>query len=134
MPPPIDFVATITVDDTQPAGSQISVDLDPIHTAPDLHIVFVVRNVGANKHKVSIDRDKFQKKQEPPGAPGPDTPITFFGRHSDHVDPGDVGALILRVKDQGDFGGPPGGRYYKYKYTIEASGLPPYDPDIGINN
>jgi hypothetical protein len=34
----IDYVATITVDDTKNPGQQISVDPDTISTAPDLHI------------------------------------------------------------------------------------------------
>jgi hypothetical protein len=127
----IDYVATITVDDTK-ATDQISVDPDTISTAPDKHIVFVVLNVGTNKHKVTVHRDRFHQTSGPPNSP--DTPIRFFGRFSDNVDPGDVGALILRVRDQDDFGGAPGGRVYKYKYTIEASDLPDYDPDIDINN
>ena len=133
MPPPINYVATITVDDTKAKGSQISVDPPTIETAPDLHVVFVVRNVGNDTHKVSIDRDLFQKK---PGSPpnAPDTPITFFGKHFDHVDAGDVGAIILRMKNKRDYGGDPTGTRYPYKYTIEASGLDDYDPDIGINN
>jgi len=110
------------------------VDVDPIQTAPDLHIVFVVKNVGTQKRKVKIDRGEFQKTQDS-NPPGPDTPITFFGRHSEDVDAGDVDALVLRIKDKDDFGGAPtGNRHYIYKYTIEASGLPPLDPGIGIDN
>lgn len=131
MPPPLDYFATIIVDDTNMANP-ISVDPESIQTEPDKHIVFVVRNIGRNSHKVSLDRDLFKKTGG--SSDGPDTPITFFGKHFDHVDPGDVGAIILRVRNKRDFGGEPGGRYYKYKYTIEASGLPEYDPDIGINN
>jgi hypothetical protein len=134
MPTEIDFVATITVDDR--SDNPISVDLPLIQTAPDKHIVFIVRNVGKNSHKVSIPREKVQKKEHPQGVEGPDTPITFFGKHSDHVDAGDVGAIILRIRDKDDFGGEPREerRYFKYKYTIKASGLDDLDPDIGINN
>jgi hypothetical protein len=125
--PPIN-VATITVDD-----QTITVDVALLQTGPDSHIVFVVRNIGSRKRKVTIDRGKFQKTQDS-NPPGPDTPITFFGRHSEDVDPGDADALVLRIKDKDDFGGAPANRYYKYKYTIEASGLQPLDPDIGIDN
>lgn len=131
------YIATITITYDAASGKDvIDVDPDPIPTEPDKHIVFVIVNNGNKKHKVSIDRHKMQKKQEPPSEPGPDTPIEFelFARDSDHVDPGDVGVIILHVKNKDDFGGAPTGRLYKYKYTIEASGLDPYDPDIDINN
>jgi hypothetical protein len=129
-------VATITITFDDISQKDKIEDVDPIETEPDKHIVFLVRNNGTKKHKVSIDRDKMQKKQQPPGAPGPDTPIAFelFARHSDHVDPGDIGVIIMRIKDQDDFGGAPAGRHYVYKYTIEASGIDDKDPDIGINN
>ena len=125
----VDYVVTITVDDTKPVGQQITVDPDTFSTAPDRHVVFVIRNTGNNMHKVGLDRDRFKQKS---GPNGPDTPIRFFGRFSDHVDAGDVGALILQVKDKGDFKTP--ASTYKYKYTVEASGLPDLDPDIEINN
>jgi len=130
--PAITFVATITVDDRN-ASAPIAVDPPTIETAPDKHIVFVVLNVGRSSHKVSIDRDKFQQKKSSPSDPdGPDTPITFFGKHSDHVEPGDAGAIILRIRDKDNF--EPAGNTFKYKYTIEASDLPALDPDIDINN
>jgi len=125
----IDYVVTITVDDTKPAGHQITVDKDPFSTVPDKHIVFVIRNVGNNMHKVSLDRDNFHQKA---GPDGPGTPIRFFGKFSDHVDAGDVGVLILQVKSKGDFDTP--SSQYTYKYTVEASGLPDLDPDIETNN
>jgi uncharacterized cupredoxin-like copper-binding protein len=130
MQPPIDYVATITIgfDDINQTDT-ISVSPDPIQTEPDKHIVFVVRNNGLNKHKVSIDRDKMEKTKGPEDAPK--TPIRFSLHHSDDVEPGDVGAFVLHVKDKDDF---KKGNSYLYKYTIEASGLPPMDPDIGINN
>jgi uncharacterized cupredoxin-like copper-binding protein len=126
----IDYVATITIgfDDIKQTDT-ISVAPDPIQTEADKHIVFIVRNNGTSKHKVSIDRDRMEKKKGPDDAPK--TPIRFTLHHSDDVEPGDVGAFVLHVKDKGDF---KKGEKYLYKYTIEASGLPPKDPDIGINN
>jgi hypothetical protein len=129
MAPPTNYFGVITVDDTKPADQQISVDPDPLETVPNAHIVFVVINKTAVKRKVSVPRDKFVKNAGPGNAP--DTPIRFFGNFSEHVDPFDVGAIVLHVKDKDDFDP---GNYYKYKYTIEVSGLPDKDPDIGINN
>jgi hypothetical protein len=129
MASPTNYFGVITVDDTKPADQQITVDPDTIETLPNAHIVFVVINKTAVKRKVTVPRDKFEKKAGPGDAP--DTPIKFFGNFSEHVDPFDVGAIVIQVKDKGDFSV---GNYYKYKYTIEVSGLPPKDPDIGINN
>lgn len=128
MATPTNYFGVITVDDTKPDDQKITVDPDTIETVPDAHIVFVVINKTAVKRKVSVPRDKFEKTA---GPGGPDTPIRFFGNFSEHVDRFDVGAIVLHVKDKDDF---TAGNYYKYKYTIEASGLPDKDPDIGINN
>ena len=129
MAPPTNYFGVITVDDTQEADRQITVDPDTIETVPNAHIVFVVINKTAVRRKVSVPRDQFAKKAGPGN--GPDTPIKLVGNFSEHVDAFDVGAIVLHVKDKDDFSV---GNYYKYKYTIEVSGLPPKDPDIGINN
>ena len=129
MASPTNYFGVITIDDTKPADQIITVDPDSIETVPSAHIVFVVINKTAVKRKVSVPRDKFEKKAGP--GSGPDTPIKLIGNFSEHVEPFDVGALVLQVKDKGDFSV---GSHYTYKYTIEASGLDPKDPDIGINN
>lgn len=129
MQPEVNYVATITID----AAGQITVDPDPIMTIPNKHIVFLIRNNHDRAHHVSINPFHFEKRNDT-DPDSPDLPIDVFTKFFDDVDAGDVGAFVFRVRGKENFGGEPSGRYFKYKYTIKASGLADKDPDIGINN
>ena len=116
-------VVTISID----AAGTVSVSPDTLQTYPDKHIVYVIQNLHNQSHKVGVAPSDFKKKKKD----DPDDPIKFTFKHSDGVDPGDIGAITLHVKDKDHFGKP---GTYSYKYTVTASGLPDLDPSIDINN
>jgi hypothetical protein len=118
-------VITITID----AAGAISVDPDTLTTAPDKHIVFVIVNSHTQRHRVGVSPDHLKKNGS---ASDPDHPIHhILGKFHDDVEAGDVGVFSMHVKDKDTF---PEHKVYSYKYTVTASDLAPYDPNIDINN
>ena len=116
-------VAQITIGPGGAIGDPVP---QPISTVPDVHIVFVITNNDAQKHRVSISPFEFKKKKNA----DPDDPMDQFTIWWADVEANDVGALMLHVKAQSHF---PPGHKSEYKYTIHSSNSK-LDPDVEINN
>jgi hypothetical protein len=133
-------MAVVLVDvEIDDAGTILMPSPDPIPAVPGEYVVFIIDNQDTKKHKVSISPAEFKKKK----ATDPDDPIDPLAVSHADVDPGDTGAIVLRVKGKSHF--KPGtkskkhqgvalGNSFTYKYTIRATGSAPLDPDIEINN
>lgn len=116
-------VVSVVID----SNGDAAVDQDPVGVGANGHVVFVITNNDNTPHNVRIPGTEFAKKTPHAGV---DKPIDPTSNDKAMVPAGDVGAIVLKIKDKGNF---PPGASYPYKYNVHTS-TGTLDPDLEVNN
>jgi hypothetical protein len=113
------ILGTITIT----AAGDLSVSPDPISTFPGGPAIWLVNNLDANPHIVSIDPDKIKKKGAGKLNPFPSNGVL----KSQNLMTNQWGAIVATTDSLAE--------RVLYKYTIEATGgITDLDPDLDVTN